>query len=95
MMMTDQLQVYDNKAFDLCESTDLTLNVPTTETAQCSVLLQWKDLKVAVPSKKGPRIVLDGVSGHIQNQQITAILGPSGAGKSTLLNCISGECPPN
>lgn len=54
-------------------------------------LLQWTNLRVAVPSQQGQRLVLDEVSGQINNRQIICILGSSGSGKSTLLNCIAGK----
>ena len=54
-------------------------------------LLQWTNLCVAVPFQQGQRLVLDGVSGQINNQQMIAVLGPSGAGKSSLLNFVSGK----
>lgn len=34
--------------------------------------------------------VLKGVSLHIREKEIVAIVGPSGCGKTTLLNCLSG-----
>lgn len=77
-----------------CEST-VTMDASHLDTSKVSLdpkfLVRWQNLKVSVPSKHGPRLVLNEVSGQVDNQQITAILGPSGAGKSTLLNCISGN----
>jgi iron complex transport system ATP-binding protein len=36
------------------------------------------------------RPILKGISGHLKQGQVTAILGANGAGKSSLLACLSG-----
>ncbi|TDA69706.1 MAG: ABC transporter ATP-binding protein [Clostridia bacterium] len=51
--------------------------------------------KVCLEARKltlrfGGITALDGVSFHVQQGEIHAIVGPNGAGKSSLLNCISG-----
>lgn len=43
----------------------------------------------------GERAVLDGLSLHVDDAEIVAVLGPSGAGKSTLLRVIAGLMRPD
>jgi thiamine transport system ATP-binding protein len=43
----------------------------------------------------GERAVLDGLSLHVDDGQILAVLGPSGAGKSTLLRIVAGLLQPD
>lgn len=43
----------------------------------------------------GERAVLDGLSLHVDDAEIVAVLGPSGAGKSTLLRVIAGLLRPD
>lgn len=38
----------------------------------------------------GPVVALDGVSLHVQDAEVMALLGPSGSGKSTLLRIVAG-----
>ena len=49
-------------------------------------MLQLEDLHVAY----GPIQALDGVSLHVQQGEIVALIGANGAGKSTMLNAITG-----
>ena len=77
------------------ECGQISLSTPSSYQSEPKFMLQWKDIRVAVPIPQGQRMVLDGVSGEIDNQHITAILGCSGAGKSTLLNCIAGTVNQN
>jgi iron complex transport system ATP-binding protein len=41
------------------------------------------------------RPILNGVSGHLQQGKVTAILGANGAGKSTLLSCLANLRAPD
>jgi thiamine transport system ATP-binding protein len=50
---------------------------------------------VDVSIRFGNRAVLEGLSLHVDDGQIVAILGPSGAGKSTLLRIIAGLLQPD
>lgn len=43
----------------------------------------------------GDRAVIDGLSLHVDDREVVAILGPSGAGKSTLLRVIAGLLRPD
>jgi polar amino acid transport system ATP-binding protein len=38
----------------------------------------------------GTLCVLDGVSLHVEPQEVVAVIGRSGSGKSTMLRCING-----
>ena len=50
---------------------------------------------VDVSVRFGERTVLDGVSLHVGDGEIVAVLGPSGAGKSTLLRIVAGLLRPD
>ena len=44
--------------------------------------------------RRGPKVILDGVSMDIKRGSIVAIMGPSGVGKTTILRLISGQLHP-
>lgn len=49
--------------------------------------LRWENLTLTIKGKE----ILQKVSGHVDAENVTAILGPSGAGKSSLLNILAGR----
>lgn len=49
----------------------------------------WQDIDYTVPTKAGPRQLLNHVSGYIRPGTMTALMGSSGAGKTTLLDSLS------
>ncbi|KAG5179071.1 P-loop containing nucleoside triphosphate hydrolase protein [Tribonema minus] len=55
------------------------------------VYLTFESLTVSIPTKNGPKMLIDHVTGHATSGQVLALMGPSGAGKTTLLNALSGR----
>ena len=55
------------------------------------------NLSLRIPSEDGKpeKVLLSGVTAHIQPGRLTAIMGPSGAGKTVLLSTILGKLPEN
>lgn len=64
---------------------------PQTDTVIDPNALTFGDLRLSF----GGLVALDGVSGAIRPNEVTAIIGPNGAGKTTLLNVITGFLPPD
>lgn len=60
------------------------------------VYLTWKDISVTVShGKGGQHMILDGLTGYAEPQEVLAIMGPSGCGKSTLLDALAGRLGTN
>jgi len=55
--------------------------------------IAWIDLTFVAPALlcRKEKIILRGISGHIEFGSLNALMGPSGAGKTTLLRCINGK----
>lgn len=49
----------------------------------------WKHISYTVPTKDGPKQLLNDVSGFVRAGQLTALMGSSGAGKTTLIDAIT------
>ncbi len=48
----------------------------------------------SVVTRYGRTVALHGVSLHVREGEIVALVGANGAGKTTMLNTISGMTPP-
>lgn len=55
--------------------------------------LQIEALSTGYRSKKGNRIVSQGINGKLKAGRFAALIGPNGSGKSTLLRTIAGLQP--
>ncbi|KNC98741.1 uncharacterized protein SPPG_09301 [Spizellomyces punctatus DAOM BR117] len=49
----------------------------------------WKHINYTVPTKDGPKQLLNDVSGYVRPGELTALMGSSGAGKTTLIDAIT------
>ena len=58
------------------------------------ILLQAEHIRVDVPSPKGPKRLLDGISFTAYPTEFVGVMGPSGAGKTTLLMSLIGYLRP-
>jgi ABC-type multidrug transport system ATPase subunit len=55
------------------------------------VNFEFENLGLEVPTPKGPKTVLKGVSGKINSGTLVAVMGPSGCGKTTFMNVLCGR----
>ena len=55
--------------------------------------IQLRQLSIGYPSKRGVRVVAEGISGAIRSGELTCLLGANGVGKSTLLRTLSAFQP--
>jgi peptide/nickel transport system ATP-binding protein len=56
-------------------------------------LLEVRDLTVKLAGADAPRTILDGVSFHLKENEITGLFGESGCGKTTLALALLGLLP--
>ncbi|KAF2283971.1 hypothetical protein GH714_017682 [Hevea brasiliensis] len=60
------------------------------------IFCTWKDLSVTVgDGKNGRRVILQGLTGYAQPEDVLCVMGPSGCGKSTLLDALAGRLSSN
>lgn len=55
--------------------------------------IQIRQLSIGYPSRRGVRVVAEGISGAIRSGELTCLLGANGVGKSTLLRTLSAFQP--
>jgi oligopeptide/dipeptide ABC transporter, ATP-binding protein, C-terminal domain len=60
-----------------------------------SRLVEVVDLTINVRSVRGPRLILDGVSLHIDRGEALGLVGESGSGKSTTARALLANLPVN
>ncbi|XP_077235594.1 ABC transporter G family member 45-like [Tasmannia lanceolata] len=68
---------------------------PTLFNATINAAEEIMGLVGAVPSKKRPLKLLQGLKGIIKPSRMTLLLGPPGSGKSTLLRALAGKLDPS
>jgi peptide/nickel transport system ATP-binding protein len=57
-------------------------------------LLRIEDLTVAVPTKRGPRTILDRVTFEVYPHEVLGLVGESGSGKTMTSLAVMGLMPP-
>ena len=55
--------------------------------------IQIRQLSIGYPSRRGVRVVAEGISGAIRSGELPCLLGANGVGKSTLLRTLSAFQP--
>jgi ABC-type multidrug transport system ATPase subunit len=64
----------------------------TTSTVRENTSVQWKDLSVTIPKRRGKSVtILHPTTGLLNAGDMLAVMGPSGSGKTTLLDALSGR----
>ncbi|GAA4935290.1 ABC transporter ATP-binding protein [Actinomycetospora succinea] len=58
-------------------------------------MVEVDDVAVAFRDGRSTTTVLDGLSLHVERDEVVCLLGPSGCGKSTLLRCLAGLRAPD
>lgn len=53
--------------------------------------LAWQSLSFSVKAKTGRKVILNDITGHLKQGNLTCILGPSGSGKTSMLNILAGR----
>ena len=56
-------------------------------------MIQLNDLCVGYRTKRGSKVVAEGINACIESGELTCLLGANGVGKSTLLRTLSGFQP--
>lgn len=59
------------------------------------MILEWRNVSVAVPHGTGHKKILSSVCGSAESGRLMALMGPSGCGKTTFLNVLRGYVPYN
>ncbi len=62
--------------------------------AETPPLLEVRDLRVEIPTRRGVLVAVDGVSFHIEEGEVLGVVGESGAGKSLTGAAIIGLLEP-
>ena len=61
----------------------------TKGVAKNDTIFTFQNINYEIPTKEGPRQLLQDVQGFVRPGKLTALMGASGAGKTTLLNTLA------